>query len=222
MDLKEKVEKALRSHFRIEHLDLEDRDGIVGVVVSPDFDGVPRPDRRTRIARALREPSSKLTRGERRRVLVIAPFTPVEYGPPGPDDDDEGGSHADGEASESLADLIPKVEQALRSHLRVDHLQLKAGNGIYGSVVSPDFEDLSFPERGDLFRRAFRDPASNLTDRERRRIGLIMTRTPAEYEAKLFWDSLDGPPGSNPDPSNSDGSIPLSSHESSDRREPDR
>ncbi len=86
MDLKAKVEKALRNHFQIEHLDLGDYDGIIGVVVSPDFNGVPRPDRRTRIARALRDPSGKLTRGEQRQVLLLAPFTPTEYGPIGPDE----------------------------------------------------------------------------------------------------------------------------------------
>jgi hypothetical protein len=192
MDLKAKVENALRSHFRIEHLDLEDRNGIVGVVVSPDFDGVPRPDRRIQIARALRDPSNKLTRHEQRRVLLLAPFTPTEYGPSGPDEDEEDGDEARAEngACESLADLIPKVEYLLRSRFRVYVLQLRHGNGIYGFVVSPDFEDLSSSERQGLLRQAFRDPTSNLTDCERRRITFISTFTPAEYEAKLDLDSL--------------------------------
>ena len=40
--LKEKVEKALQSHFQVEHLDLRDDNGIIGVMVSPDFEGVGR------------------------------------------------------------------------------------------------------------------------------------------------------------------------------------
>jgi stress-induced morphogen len=191
MDLKEKVEKALRSHFQVEHIKLVDDDGIAGFVVSPDFRGVTRPDRRSRIARALRDPSMKLSRREQRRVLIIAPFTPVEYDLFGLDGDEEVDSQADNGAGESFADLIPKVERALRSHLKVDHLRLEDEDGIYGSVVSPDFEDLSFSDRGNLLRRAFRDPMSNLTDCERRRIKLIVPRTPAEYEAKLELDSLD-------------------------------
>ena len=46
----------------------------------------------------------------------------------------------------------------------------------------------SMSDRGSLLDRAFRDPSSNLTDCERRRIKFIMTRTPAEYEAKLDLD----------------------------------
>jgi hypothetical protein len=192
MDLKEKVEKALRSHFRIEHLDLEDRNGIVGVAVSPDFEGVPRPDRRTRITRALRDPSNKLTRREQRRVLLIAPFTPVEYGPIGPDEDveDSGDAQVENGSCECFPDLIPKVEHILKNRFRIDRLELVDENGIFGSMVSPDFDDLSMSDRDALLDRAFRDPASNLTDRERRRIKFIMTRTPVEYEAKLELDAL--------------------------------
>jgi stress-induced morphogen len=191
MDLKEKVEKALRSHFRVEHIKLVDDNGISGFVVSPDFLGVDRPERRTRVARALRDPSMKLTRREQHRVLVIAPFTPVEYDLYGLDGEDEVDSRDDSETSEGLAALIPKVEHLLRSRFRVYVLHLKPGDGIYGFVVSPDFEGLSSHERQDLLRRAFRDPSSNLTDCERRRITFISTSTPAEYEAKLELDSLD-------------------------------
>ena len=190
MDLKAKVEKALRNHFRIEHLELSDNDGIIGHVVSPDFDGVPRPDRRTRIKRALRDPSVKLTRSEQRRVLLLAPWTPDEYGTPGADDDESDVPLADNGASECFPDLLPKVEKILRSRFRIDHLRLEDEHGIYGSMVSPDFDDLSMSDRGALLDRAFRDPSSDLSDRERRRLKFIMTRTPVEYEAKLELDAL--------------------------------
>jgi stress-induced morphogen len=226
MGLEEKVERALRNHFRVEHLDLVDDEGITGVMVSPDFEGVGVLDRHARIDRALRDPSGKLTRREQRRVVLIAPFTPAEFGPVGPDEDEEDSDEVlagrGSGTSESFADLLPKVEQALRIHFRIDHLKLVDDDGIFGSMVSPDFDGLSMSDRDAMLQRAFRDPASNLTDRERRRIRFIMTRTPAEYEGKLFWDSLDGPSGSSSEPSSGNGPIPPSSHESSGRREPDR
>jgi acid stress-induced BolA-like protein IbaG/YrbA len=76
MDFKEKVEKALRSHFQVEHLDLTDDNGITGVMISPDFEGVGRQDRHRRIDRALRE---NLTDCRRRRITLISTLTPVEY-----------------------------------------------------------------------------------------------------------------------------------------------
>jgi hypothetical protein len=193
MDLKAKVGKALRNHFQIEHLDLGDYDEIIGVVVSPDFNGVPRPDRRARIARALRDPSVKLTRREQRQVLLLAPFTPTEYGPIGPEENEEdtGDVHAGNGARECFPDLLPKVERILRSRFRIDHLELVDDDGIFGSVVSPDFDVVSISDRGALLDRVFRDPSSDLSDRERRRIQLIMMRTPVEYEAKLELDALD-------------------------------
>ena len=62
-------------------------------------------------------------------------------------------------------------------------------------MVSPDFDGLSTSDRGTLIDQAFLDPSSNLTDRERRRIKFIMTRTPVEYEAKLELDPWIDPPG---------------------------
>jgi hypothetical protein len=190
MELKEKVERALRSQFQVDYLDLVDNEGITGVMVSPDFEGVGRLDRHRRIDRGLRDRSGKLTRREQDRVVLIAPFTPTEYGPIGPDgdEDDTDDTHADDGASDCLAGLVLEVEHILRSRFRVYVLRLDRGNGIYGFVVSPDFEDLSSSERQDLFRQAFRDPSSNLTDCERRRITFISTLTPAEYEAKLALD----------------------------------
>jgi hypothetical protein len=193
MDLKEKVKKALRSHFQVEQMKLVDKDGISGFVVSPDFKDVATLDRHDRIARALRDPSAKLTRREQRRVLIVAPLTPVEFVLFGPNDDDEEDTDeagAENGACECLADLTPKVEHLLRSRFRVYVLQLRHGNGIHGFVVSPDFEELTSSERQGLLRQAFRDPTSNLTDCERRRITFISTLTPAEYEAKLELDSL--------------------------------
>ena len=194
MDLKEKVEKALRNHFQVDHLDLVDDEGITGVMVSPDFEGVGPLDRQTRIDRALRDRSVKLTRREQNRVVLIAPFTPTEYGPIGPHEDDEDSDEAlvgyGSGPSECFPDLLPKVERILRDRFRVDHLELVDENGIFGSLVSPDFDGLSSSDRGALIDRVFRDPSANLTDRERRRIKFIMTRTPVEYEAKLELDRL--------------------------------
>jgi hypothetical protein len=192
MGLEEKVERALRNHFQVEHLDLVDDEGITGVMVSPDFEGVGVLDRHRRIDRALRDRSGKLTRREQNRVVLIAPFTPTEYGPIGPDEGDEhtdDGQAANG-ACECFPDLLPKVERILKSRFRIDHLKLEDEDGIFGSLVSPDFDGLSMSDRGALLDRAFQDPSSDLSDRERRWIKFIMTRTPVEYEAKLELDAL--------------------------------
>ncbi len=124
-----------------------------------------------------------------------------------------------------LSDQVPTLKSAkpeLRSRFRIDHLRLVDDDGIFGSMVSPDFDGLSMSDRGALLDRAFQDPSSGLSDRERRRIKFIMTRTPAEYEAKLFWDSLDGPARSNPDQPGGDGSVAPSSAGASHRRQSDR
>jgi stress-induced morphogen len=188
VDLKEKVEQALRNHFQVEQIRLVDDDGISGYVVSPDFKGVETVDRQDRIARALRDPSVKLTRREQRRVLLIAPWTPVEFDLLVPNGDDEVDTHAQNGAGESFAGLISKVEHLLRSRFRVDHLRLEDENGIYGTVVSPDFEGLSMANREDLINRTLREPSSNFTDSERRQVKFIWMYTPAEYGAKLSWD----------------------------------
>ncbi len=163
-------------------------------MVSPDFEGVPGyPDCHRRIDRALRDRSGKLTRREQRRVVPWhAPFTPTEYGTIGPEENEEdtGDVHAGNGARECFPDLLPKVERILRSRFRIDHLELVDDDGIFGSMVSPDFDGVSISDRGVLLDRAFRDPASGLSDRERRRIRLIMKRTPVEYEAKLELDAL--------------------------------
>ena len=218
MELKEKIEHALRSHFHVERIKLLDEDGVSGYVVSPDFQGVATLDRHARIDRALRDPSMNLTRREQRRVLVIAPWTPVEFDMIVPDEEDSDDDLVARGSGECSPDLIPKVEHLLRSHFRVDHLRVEDEDGIYGSVVSPDFEGLSSSDREALIDRMIRDPSSNLSDEERRRIRFIWMWTPAEREAKLFWDSLDAPSRTTPGPTNGDGSTAPSPAEASRRR----
>jgi hypothetical protein len=84
VDLKDKVEHALRSHFQVDHIQLVDEDGLYGFVVSPDFKGLSAIDRQTRIDQALRDASMSLTKREHRQILAIAPLTPVEYDVLGP------------------------------------------------------------------------------------------------------------------------------------------
>ncbi len=84
MDLKEKVETALRRHFESDHIELVEDDGVYGFVVSPRFQSLSAIDRQILIDRALRDPSSKLSKRESRQILVIAALTPVEYEVRGP------------------------------------------------------------------------------------------------------------------------------------------
>jgi acid stress-induced BolA-like protein IbaG/YrbA len=79
VDLREKVTRALREHLNPDHIQLEDDDGVSGVVVSAQFRGVSPFDRQMLIDKALRSASEKLTRAELRRVLAIAALTPAEY-----------------------------------------------------------------------------------------------------------------------------------------------
>ncbi len=93
-----------------------------------------------------------------------------------------------------LPDLIPKVEQILRSRFRIDHLELVDDDGIFGFMVSPDFDGpVDHPTAGLCSIGSSAIPSSDLTDRERRRIELIMTRTPVEYQAKLELDASGQP-----------------------------
>jgi hypothetical protein len=79
MDIKEKIEEALRRSFRPDVLRLEDDGGISGFVVSSEFRGMAAIDRQTLLHRVLRDPPVKLSRAELRRVLGIAALTPAEY-----------------------------------------------------------------------------------------------------------------------------------------------
>ena len=84
MDLRQKVEAVLRQYLDIEIMDLEDDDGISGVIVSSQFHDMPVLDRQLLVETALRKSPKKLTKPELRRVLAIAPLTPAEYHAAGP------------------------------------------------------------------------------------------------------------------------------------------
>ena len=79
MDLVKKVKTALNRAFKPIHLDIEDDDGIIGVVVSDRFRDVESLERQTLVHDALQESQTPLTVEEMRHVLVIAPMTPEEY-----------------------------------------------------------------------------------------------------------------------------------------------
>lgn len=79
MDVREKVLKALRERFEIDHARLDDDDGITGFVVSPGFQGMSSLDRQRQIDLALRQATERLSREDLRQVVMIAALTPVEY-----------------------------------------------------------------------------------------------------------------------------------------------
>jgi acid stress-induced BolA-like protein IbaG/YrbA len=79
MDIHEKIVKALSESLEIEYIRLEDDDGVSGFVVSPRFKGLSSVDRQALIEDALSKTPTALTPDERRRVLMIAGLTPVEY-----------------------------------------------------------------------------------------------------------------------------------------------
>ncbi len=191
MDLKVKIETALRHHFQVDHIQHVDEDGVHGFVGSPDFRGLSTDDRQARVGQALRNRAAKRTRGEQRRVVLIAAFTPNEYAPIGSDRKQEGAvrAHVGNGVCESSSDLFSKVDRILRAPFRIDHLDLVVDHGIRGDLLSPDFDDSSITVRVDLLDRISRDPDSGLSDRERRQIS-IMPCTPDGYPAKLERNSL--------------------------------
>jgi acid stress-induced BolA-like protein IbaG/YrbA len=79
MELKEKVTKALNRQLSPDRVQLEDDDGISGIVVSKQFDQMPALDRQTLIDKALRGSKIKFTKAELRSVLAIAGLTPAEF-----------------------------------------------------------------------------------------------------------------------------------------------
>ena len=85
MGIKEKVEQALRRHFEPVEVLLIDEDGITGYVVSSQFKGVTSIDRQRMIDKTLRNADAKLSAAERRKVLMIAALTPIEYDSFGPE-----------------------------------------------------------------------------------------------------------------------------------------
>jgi acid stress-induced BolA-like protein IbaG/YrbA len=74
-----KVKRALKRAFNPEIVNLEDDEGIIGVVVSDQFRRMESIDRQMSIDNALRDPLSRLSEDEIRHVLAITPMTPEEY-----------------------------------------------------------------------------------------------------------------------------------------------
>jgi acid stress-induced BolA-like protein IbaG/YrbA len=79
MDLKEKVEDAVKRCVHADQIRLEDDEGVYGFVVSPQFRSMSAIDRQTLIYDALHGSSVKFSKRELRRGLAIAALTPAEY-----------------------------------------------------------------------------------------------------------------------------------------------
>jgi acid stress-induced BolA-like protein IbaG/YrbA len=79
VEIVRKVKRALKRAFSPEIVNLEDDDGIIGVVVSDRFRRMESIDRQMSIDNALRDPLSRLSEDEIRHVLAITPMTPEEY-----------------------------------------------------------------------------------------------------------------------------------------------
>ncbi|HEY7422638.1 MAG TPA: hypothetical protein VH682_00125 [Gemmataceae bacterium] len=79
MGLVKKILNALSQSLTVEQLQLVEEDGISGFVVSPRFQGMSALARQELIEEALTKGPDALTPKERRRVLMIAALTPVEY-----------------------------------------------------------------------------------------------------------------------------------------------
>jgi hypothetical protein len=84
LDIKEKIVKALNQSLEDAHMRLEDEEGVSGFVVSRRFKGVSTMDRQGMIEDALSNAPDPFTREERRRILMIAALTPVEFKAVGP------------------------------------------------------------------------------------------------------------------------------------------
>jgi hypothetical protein len=79
VEIKKKIAKALNQSLKDAYVRLEDDDGISGFVVSPRFKGMSSLDRQKLIDDILDHAPDPLNKEERRRVLMIAALTPVEY-----------------------------------------------------------------------------------------------------------------------------------------------
>ncbi|MCI0642087.1 MAG: hypothetical protein L0Y72_09965 [Gemmataceae bacterium] len=84
MDLVKKIKTVLNRSFKPQVLELEDDDGVIGVVVSDHFRAVESLDRQLMIQNALRQSLTPLSMEEMSRILAIAPMTPEEYVAYGP------------------------------------------------------------------------------------------------------------------------------------------
>ena len=76
MDVRDKIEEALRQALQCEYIRLEDENGITGFAVSARFENRSSLDRQETIEDVL---NKALSPEERRRVLMIAALTPTEY-----------------------------------------------------------------------------------------------------------------------------------------------
>ena len=76
-ELAEKVERILRIAFpRLDSLDIRDDDGIIGILVSPMFEGLESIDRQNMIWDAL---DRNLEPDEKRQIQIIVAATPEEH-----------------------------------------------------------------------------------------------------------------------------------------------
>ena len=78
MALAEKVKRALTRAFHPEYVHVEDDDGVTGYVVDKIFRRMSHLDRQTKIDKALRSESARMTDKELRNVQAIAAYTPEE------------------------------------------------------------------------------------------------------------------------------------------------
>ena len=85
MEILKKVKRVLNRSFKPSIMDLEDDDGIFGVVVSEHFRQMESLDRQMMIQKVLRSSTAGLSTAELRRVLAISPMTPEEYVAFGPE-----------------------------------------------------------------------------------------------------------------------------------------
>jgi stress-induced morphogen len=213
MELKDKIAEALREFLHPARTVLEDDDGIIGCVVSAQFQNISPLERQDLIDKALRRSSVKLTKADRRQVLAIVPFTPVEYAAFGwdkkPTNHAVGNAHAGdqkrrvgkkrpGSAKRSTTsrrtvslpvDFKERVAAALRENLHPEHISLSEGHdGIYGRLVTTQFQRVPAIERQRLIDKALRCSSVKFTEAELRQVRFIAAFTPAEL---AFHESFD-------------------------------
>lgn len=79
MEINNKIIRAMSDFLEVEYIRLDEEDRISGYVVSPTFQGISSIARQEMIDKALTTGPHALTPQERRRVLMIAALTPLEY-----------------------------------------------------------------------------------------------------------------------------------------------
>lgn len=76
-ELSQKVDRVLRAAFpSLESLDIRNDDGIIGVLVSEEFEGLEAIDRQDRIWGIL---DRSLDSDEKRQIQIIVAATPAEH-----------------------------------------------------------------------------------------------------------------------------------------------